>query len=61
LCMAPAPVNTYRAEIDEFCRAIRERRDPLNSGELGLRNTRVLAACYQSARDGKSVRLVPSD
>jgi predicted dehydrogenase len=61
LCIAPPPVNTYRAEIDEFCRAIRQRREPLNGGELGLWNTRVLAACYESARHGTSVRLVPSD
>jgi predicted dehydrogenase len=55
--IAPPPVNTYRAEIDEFCRAIREQRDPLNCGELGLRNARVIAACYRSARDGKPVRV----
>jgi predicted dehydrogenase len=53
----PAPVNTYRAEIDEFCRAVREHRDPANSGKLGLRNAQVLAACYQSAQEGKPLRI----
>ena len=53
--ITPEPVNTYRAEIDDFCLAVREGRDPVCSGAVGLRNSRVLAACYQSARTGNTV------
>lgn len=53
----PEPVNTYRAEIEEFGRAIAEGRDPVNDGALGIRSQRVLAACYESARSGAAVRI----
>lgn len=53
----PAPVNPYRAEIEEFSRAILENREPSNSGALGLQSQRVLAACYQSAKTGRVVAL----
>ncbi len=53
----PKPVNTYRAEIEEFGRAIIEDREPAISAELGLRSQKVLTACYESARLGKAVAL----
>ena len=34
--ITPEPVNTYKAEIEEFTQAIIEDRDPAISGELGL-------------------------
>ena len=34
----PEPVNTYQAEIEEFSQAIIDDREPLISGELGLRS-----------------------
>ena len=49
----PPPVNPYRAEIEEFSQAILENRAPANGAGPGLRNQRVLAACYESARAGK--------
>jgi len=55
LAIRPEPVNTYRAEIEEFSQAIIEGREPLNSGQLGLENQRTLAACYESARTGRAV------
>ena len=55
--IAPEPVNLYRAEIEEFSRAVREGRPPAVSGEDGLRNQRLLAACYESARTGKMVEV----
>jgi len=51
----PTPVNTYRAEIEEFSQAILDGREPVNSGLLGLRSQRVLAACYESARSGRTI------
>ena len=53
----PEPVNPYRAAIEEFGAAILERRPPSNDVSLGVRAQRVIAACYQSARDGRAVRV----
>jgi predicted dehydrogenase len=53
--IAPEPVNTYQAEIEEFSQAIIDDREPLISGELGLRSQKVLTACYESARSGMVV------
>jgi predicted dehydrogenase len=54
----PKPVNTYQAEIEEFGSAVIEDRQPLISGELGLRSQKILAACYESARSGKAIEVV---
>lgn len=53
----PAPVNTYRAEIEEFSCAILEKREPENNVALGLRSQKILAACYESAAKGKVIEL----
>lgn len=55
--IAPEPVNIYRAEIEEFSQALLEGRAPAVTGEDGLRNQRVLAACYESARTGTAVEV----
>ncbi len=51
----PEPVNTYRAEIEEFSCAILENRIPSNNYSYGLRNQRLIEACYESARTGRIV------
>lgn len=51
----PVPVNTYRAEIEEFSRAILEKREPENHALLGLKSQKILAACYESAKSGKII------
>jgi len=53
----PKPVNMYMAEIEEFSRAIFENRKPRNHGLIGLRNQKILAACYESARTGKTIEM----
>ncbi len=53
----PVPVNTYRAEIEEFSKAILEKREPSNNVTLGLRSQKILAACYESARKGQVVEI----
>ena len=53
----PEPVNTYRAEIEEFSRALLESREPANNAQLGLQSQKVLGACYESARTGKIVEV----
>jgi predicted dehydrogenase len=57
LAIEPAPVNTYRAEIEEFSRAVQEDRPPEIGGALGLRSQQILAACYESARSGMVVEV----
>jgi predicted dehydrogenase len=49
------PKNAYCAEIEEFSSAIFEKREPKNSGVIGLQNQKILAACYESAKTGKVV------
>ena len=55
--IAPAPVNTYLAEIEEFSQAVLENREPKNNLEISLQSQKVLAACYESARTGKVVEV----
>jgi predicted dehydrogenase len=58
VAIEPQPVNTYQAEIEEFGQAILENRPPAISGELGLRSQKILAACYESARSGKTIEVI---
>jgi predicted dehydrogenase len=53
----PAPVNTYRAEIEEFSCAILEKREPENNVSLGLQSQKILASCYESAKTGKIIQI----
>jgi predicted dehydrogenase len=53
----PEPVNTYKAEIEEFSAAVIEKREPSNSAALGLASQKVLAACYESAKTGKVIEI----
>ena len=55
LVISPPPVNTYRAEVEEFSAALLEGRPHANSAELGLQSQKVLAACYESARTCEAV------
>ncbi len=57
LKIAPAPVNMYRAEVEAFSRAVLDDTDPPVDGSAGLWNQKILAAAYQSAREGKAVRV----
>lgn len=54
----PKPVNSYQAEIEEFSAAILNNRDPSIDGALGLRSQKILAACYESARSGRTVEVI---
>jgi predicted dehydrogenase len=53
----PAPINIYKAEIEEFSAAILEKRQPLNDAKIGLQSQKVLEACYKSAKTKKTVKI----
>jgi predicted dehydrogenase len=55
MAIEPEPVNTYQAEIEEFSQSIIDDRQPVISGDLGLRSQKILTACYESARLGKVI------
>lgn len=58
----PLPIgNLYRAQIEDFCRAIHEARAPMASGRQGLWIQQVLAACDRSAIDGAQTLMNSSD
>ena len=57
ISIAPTPVNTYRAEVEEFSKAVLENREPLNSSKIGLQSMKVVAACYESAKTGKIIEV----
>ena len=50
-------VNIYQTEIEDFGEAISLNRKPCVSGEDGLWNLRVLMATYESAKQGKAVKM----
>lgn len=57
LRIAPEPVNTYRAEIEEFSQALLDGRPTTLNGEAGLHSQKILSACYESAKTGKAVEI----
>ena len=57
LAINPTPVNTYLAEIDEFSKAILEKRQPTNNHAAGLSNQKIMDACYRSANTGRVIQI----
>jgi predicted dehydrogenase len=55
--ISPQPVNTYQAEIEAFGDTVLDDAPNRLSAKSGLRNQKILAACYDSARTGKTVIL----
>ncbi|SDM57899.1 Predicted dehydrogenase [Catalinimonas alkaloidigena] len=49
--------NQFAAEIDHFSTCILEGKRPYTPGEEGLQDHRIMAAIYQSAREGRPVAL----
>jgi predicted dehydrogenase len=49
--------DQFISEADAFSDAINHDRDVATPGEEGLRDMKILMACYESARTGKSVPL----
>jgi predicted dehydrogenase len=53
----PSTWDQFVSEIDAFSDAIGHDRDVATAGEEGLRDMKILMACYESARTGRSVSL----
>jgi len=53
--ISPQSKNIYRGEIEAFGELLLEGKPNLLSGEIGLRNQKLIAACYQSAKTGKAI------
>jgi predicted dehydrogenase len=49
--------NQFATEMDAFCQAILENKEPKASGETALRDVKIMRAIYQSAETGKTIRL----
>ncbi|CAM3508311.1 Gfo/Idh/MocA family protein [Deinococcus frigens] len=49
--------DQFALEIDHFSACIEEDRQPFTPGEEGLQDQQLMAAIYQSAREGRPVKL----
>ncbi|MEZ0541902.1 Gfo/Idh/MocA family oxidoreductase [Fibrella arboris] len=52
-----APKNQFATEIDHFSDCVMNDKQPFTPGEEGLQDQKIMAAIYQSAREGKPVKL----
>ena len=54
----PGPRPTqFAGQLDHFSDCVVSGREPIVSGEEGLRDMRIIEAIYRSAREGRTVRL----
>jgi predicted dehydrogenase len=49
--------DQFMLEVDHFSERVRSGEQPFTPGEEGLQDQRIMAAIYQSAREGKAVKL----
>ncbi|GAB3904097.1 Gfo/Idh/MocA family oxidoreductase [Larkinella knui] len=52
-----AEKNQFATEMDHFSECILQNKQPFTPGEEGLQDQRIMEAIYQSAREGKPVKL----
>lgn len=50
----------FAGQLDHLVECIRSGREPIVSGEEGLRDMRIVEAIYHSAREGRTIRLAPA-
>jgi predicted dehydrogenase len=55
LSISPDPQNIYRGEIEAFGDVLLHNKSNVLSGEIGLRNQKLIAACYDSAKTGRAI------
>jgi glucose-fructose oxidoreductase len=51
------PIDHFAAEMDHFCDCISNDKPVLTPGEEGLKDMKVIAAAYESAKTGRAVKL----
>ena len=54
---SPGQKNHFATEMDHFSQCIRQNKQPYTPGEEGLQDQRIMEALYQSAREGKPIKL----
>jgi len=54
---APQPRNQFSAQLDHLAECVLTDREPIVSGEEGLKDLRVIEAVYRAAREGRTVKL----
>jgi predicted dehydrogenase len=52
------PVDHFATEMDDFCQCIAEGKESRTSGLEGLADIRIMMAAYESAKSGKTVKIV---
>ncbi len=50
-------VDHFAAEMDHMSDCVMQNKEPLTPGEEGLRDLKIMAAIYEAAKTGKTVRL----
>lgn len=50
----------FAGQLDHLADCIRTGREPIVSGEEGLRDMRIVEAIYRSVREGRTIRLTPA-
>ncbi|MFD2932979.1 Gfo/Idh/MocA family protein [Spirosoma flavum] len=53
--------DQFAAELDHFSECVMENKTPFTPGEEGLQDQKIMEAIYQSAREGKPVKLALVD
>jgi predicted dehydrogenase len=53
----PSTWDQFAAEMDAFSEAIQQDRDVRTPGEEGVRDMKILMACYESAASGRRITL----
>ncbi|TFW05383.1 Gfo/Idh/MocA family oxidoreductase [Oxalobacteraceae bacterium OM1] len=51
--------DQFAKELDHMAQCIKANRQPHTPGEEGLQDMRIIEAIYQSAREGRTVKLAP--
>jgi glucose-fructose oxidoreductase len=54
---APTKTNQFSAQLDHLSECILTGREPIVSGEEGLKDVRIIEAIYRAAREGRTVKL----
>lgn len=57
ITLPDGPPNQWVGQLDEMALSLAEKREPIASGEEGLRDMRLVEAIYKSAREGRTVTL----